>query len=597
MRRPEKTIAVLPFVNMSSNAENEYFSDGMTEEIINALAKIQGLKVTSRTSSFLFKDRKLSLPEIGKELNVSTILEGSVRLAGEQMRITAQLINVEDDFHFWSETFDRNLDDIFAVQDEISLLIADKLREHLGHFDIGDQLVEAQDIPVEVYKHYLRGRYFLMRLDLEGVLQGIAIMEEVTERQADFPLPYLGINQGYAYLGTMGLIPAHEGFMKSQPFLKKALELNENLPESQLNLSWIACWQNWDLEAAYRHLNKALALRPSDQIYLTISNTLAVEGKFEAALNYIDKALQLDPFSPMNRHFKGFIYHLQEKYEDAIAWYRQSLHVKADLGFPYRYWGEALLLMGRKEEALALFESPSPALKDKLNRLGGTTLTQAALGNTETCEEGIRELQTALDGPSMGLAMNFLIRTYTILGDHEQAMALIEKCVSIRFPSSLLFYTDPLLKPLRNSPRFQSLMQQMLGSSATYGFTERKYKQSLLDAEQLGAYKKSIEDLMEAEKPYLDPKLSLRDLAAMLGLPPNHLSRLLNEGFDKNFAEFVNAYRLESFKAKVADPKQRQMTILALAFDSGFNSKTVFNTFFKKAMGQTPRAYWKSVVG
>ncbi|MFT6337825.1 MAG: TolB-like protein/class 3 adenylate cyclase, partial [Halioglobus sp.] len=131
-----KTIAVLPFVNMSSNPENEYFTDGMTEEIINALAKIKSLKVTSRTSSFFFKNKNISIPQIGQELNVSTILEGSIRLSGNKMRITAQLINVADDFHFWSESFDRSMEDIFAVQDEISLLIADKLREHIGHFDI-----------------------------------------------------------------------------------------------------------------------------------------------------------------------------------------------------------------------------------------------------------------------------------------------------------------------------------------------------------------------------------------------------------------------------------------------------------------------------
>ena len=145
-KKETKTIAVLPFVNMSSNPENEYFSDGMTEEIINALAKIKGLKVTSRTSSFYFKNKNIPISKIGQDLNVSTILEGSIRLSGKKMRITAQLIDVVDDFHFWSETFNRSVEDIFAVQDEVSLLIADMLREHIGHFDTDDQLVPALDI-------------------------------------------------------------------------------------------------------------------------------------------------------------------------------------------------------------------------------------------------------------------------------------------------------------------------------------------------------------------------------------------------------------------------------------------------------------------
>jgi adenylate cyclase len=286
-KQEKKTIAVLPFINMSSKEENEYFSDGMTEEIINALAKIKGLKVTSRTSSFFFKNKNIPIPQVGKELNVSTILEGSIRLSGNKVRITAQLIDVRDDFHFWSETFDRSMTDIFAVQDEISLLIADKLREHLGHFEIEDQLVDAPDIPIETYKRYLEGRYYLMKLNLGNTQKAITIFKEVIAAQPDFALPYLDVNQAYAYLGTMGLMPAPEAFAEAKPFLDSALELDENLPESQINLSWICSWQNWDLEGAYRHINKAHQIRPSDLIYLTMANLLAVEGKLEASLTYI----------------------------------------------------------------------------------------------------------------------------------------------------------------------------------------------------------------------------------------------------------------------------------------------------------------------
>jgi len=147
----DKTIAVLPFVNMSSNIENEYFSDGITEEIINALAKIEGIKVTSRTSSFFFKGKNQSITEIGKQLHVSTILEGSVRLSGKKIRITAQLIQVEEDFHFWSETWDRKLDDIFEIQEEVALAVAEKTREHIGHFEI-DEALKRKHINLSAYE-------------------------------------------------------------------------------------------------------------------------------------------------------------------------------------------------------------------------------------------------------------------------------------------------------------------------------------------------------------------------------------------------------------------------------------------------------------
>ncbi|HDZ13473.1 MAG TPA: adenylate/guanylate cyclase domain-containing protein, partial [Pricia sp.] len=294
-KKEDKTIAVLPFVNMSADADNEYFSDGMTEEIINALTKIKGLKVTSRTSSFHFKNKNIPISKIGQELNVSNILEGSVRLSGNKMRITSQLIDVSDDFHFWSETFDRSIDDIFAVQDEVSLIIADKLREHVGHFKIDDLLVPAQDISAALYKKYLEGKYHLMKLDVQGTERAISIFEEVIAQQPDFALAYLGVNQGYAFLGTMGLIPAYDAFIKAKPFLDKAIELDGDLPEVQLNLAWISGWQKWDLKGAYAHLANAIESRPTDAMYLTMANFLTVEGKLDAAFNFTEKALELDP--------------------------------------------------------------------------------------------------------------------------------------------------------------------------------------------------------------------------------------------------------------------------------------------------------------
>ena len=334
-----KSIAVLPFVNMSSAKENEYFCDGMTEEIINALAKIKELKVTSRTSSFYFKNRNLPIPQIGAELGVSIILEGSIRLSGNMIRITAQLIDVEDDFHFWSETFDRTMENIFVVQDEISLFIADRLREHMGHFEIEDQLVETLDIPLKDYKLYLKGKYHLMKLNLPQTELAIDIFKEVIEEQQDFTLAYLGINQGYAFLGTMGLMPAQEAFEKAKPFLDKALSLDKNLPESQMNLAWIACYQDWDLPKAYLHINEALAMRPTDEMYLSMSNFLTIEGRLDEAFIYLEKALEIAPLSAMNVYYKGFLYYLKEAYEPALDWFDKSLALKPDLPFPPIYIG------------------------------------------------------------------------------------------------------------------------------------------------------------------------------------------------------------------------------------------------------------------
>ncbi len=591
-----KTIAVLPFVNMSSSEDNEYFSDGMTEEIINALAKIKGLKVTSRTSSFFFKNKNIPIPQIGKELNVSTILEGSIRLAGNKMRLTAQLIDVKDDFHFWSETFDRSMEDIFAVQDEISLLIADKLREHIGHFEIDEQLVEAPELSVDKYKQYLKGRYHLLKMSRQDIEKGLSILTQVIDTDAQFPLAYLGVHLGYSLLGTLGLMPAEEAFAKGKPFLDKAIALNENLPECQLHLSYAAFLEEWDLAKTYFHLNKSFDLRPSVEYYQSMTSTLGAEGKFDAAANFIETALQLDPFSAINYHLKGFIFYSQGKHKKALKWFEKSVSLKSNFKVSTLYLGQALIVSGQPGEALTYFQQLPADEGGDLMGLGGTTLAYAALGDIEKAESGVKKLEEALKTDVMGRAINFLILCYATLGNQEKTIHWIEQGISYRLPMMLYLYSEPMLKPMHNNPRFQVLMKEILGAETTVDFTKKKYKKSLLNADLLSQYQAQLSELMVTDRPYLDPDLTLRSLAERMSIPPNQLSQLLNEGFDKNFSEFINTYRLETFKAKVADPSQRQLTILALAYDSGFNSKTVFNTFFKKVMGKTPKAYWKEVV-
>jgi TolB-like protein/AraC-like DNA-binding protein/Tfp pilus assembly protein PilF len=589
-----KSIAVLPFVNMSSSTDVEYFSDGITEEIINALAKIQELKVTSRTSSFSFKGTNNTISEIGKQLNVSIILEGSVRLSGTSARITAQLIEAENDFHFWSETFDRDLMNVFDVQDEISLIIADKLREHLGHFEMEDRLVESYNVPFETYKKYLKGRFHLMKLDYTNTLKAISIFEEVIEQSPEFPLPYLDVNQGYAYMGTMGIIPALEGFTKAQPFLQKAIELGEDLPETQLNLSWISCWQKWDLKSAYLHLNNALSIRPTDNMYLTMSNYLTIEGKLEVAMKYIEKALEVAPFSSINIYYKGFLYYMMRQYDIALPYFKRSLELQPELPFPTVYIGACHLLSGRHEEGLSYFENLPEDNTGYLAKLGGTTISHAKIGNEVDTAAGISKLESFLLTPSAGNALNFLILCHAQLNNVDTALEYIDTAKENHFPLVLLLPTEPLAKPLHNISSFKESIAAILGDRNPLKQTS-KLKKSLFSDNEISKYKKQLKALMDSDKLYLDPELTLRSIAQKLNLPPNHMSLLLNTGFGQNFADFINSYRLEDFKLRLGEDTAHQLTLLALAYDSGFNSKTVFNTFFKKKMGITPTAYWKQI--
>ncbi|MEL6658866.1 MAG: helix-turn-helix domain-containing protein, partial [Bacteroidota bacterium] len=417
---------------------------------------------------------------------------------------------------------------------------------------------------------------------------------EVITTQPDFALAYLDINQGYSYLGTMGMLPAQEAFIKAKPFLDKALELDENLPESQRNLSWICGWQNWDFEGAYRHIVKAIESRPTEINYLSMANLLSVEGKFDAASNYIDKALQLDPFSAILIHFKGFNLYLQEEYEKAIPYFERSLSIQPDMPFPILYFGEILLLQGNPSAALTYFKNLPEKKGGGLTKLGGTTLAYAALGDTPKTEEYITKLEAKLATDTVGSAMHFLILVKTRMGKYEEAIEMLQQAIDYKLPLVLLLYTEPLMKPLRTHPRFQELMHPIFGKETTFDLSKKRYKKSLLDRKLIDQYKQQLKTLMSEKAPYLNSELTLRGLAEMMDIPPNRLSQLLNEGYDKNFSEYINSYRLEAFKSKAADPSLQHLTILGLAYDSGFNSKTIFNTFFKKNEGMTPKIWLKS---
>lgn len=591
------SIAILPFVNMTADAENEYFSDGLTEEIINALTKIEGLQVTARTSSFAFKNRNDDVREIGRQLGVAYILEGSVRKSQEQIRITAQLIAVSDGFHIWSENFDRALTDIFALQDEISLLIADKIRENSLHFDIADQLVPDPGISQENYQLYLRARYHVQQFSKQEVEKGIALYQELIEQWPDYASAYLGVHMGYTFLGGMGLLPAAEAFLKAQPYLDRAIALDPQHPDCQLQLAGQFFWQKWDIANCHDYLRKALGQRPNHvETYQWMALTLAAEGRFREAMPYIDTALQLDPMSASHHYIKGAVHYFEEDYEWAARYFQKSLSIQPDFVFAHVLWAATSLRMGQFETGLQQFSQIPMQGDADLSKIGGMTLSYVLLGESKKVAEGIKKLEAAMESDVIGRAWFFRILIHTTLGDHDKALDLIEEGVSHRLPILITFKVEPFLEPLRPYERFQRLMKQVLPASGSKADNSKKYQKSPLSPDEMAFYHQRLQRYLQQQQPYLEPDLNLRRLAHMIDLHPNYLSQLLNERIGQNFNEFINTFRLEVFKEKVHDPANHHLTILALAYDSGFNSKTVFNTFFKKNMGMTPRQYYKKIV-
>jgi adenylate cyclase len=378
------------------------------------------------------------------------------------MRITAQLIDVARDVHFWSETFDRPLDDVFAVQDEISLLIARKLREQFGHLEVEGHLVDAPGIPVDTYRRYLKGRYHLLKMSRADIDLGLSLLEEVIRDQPRFALAYLGVHLGYALLGTIGFMPAGEAFALGKPYLDKAIGLNPDLPECQLQLAWMSFLNEWDLDGAYRHLNRAFEIRPTVDFYQSMASALVAEGKFSEALHYLGTALQLDPFSEINYHLKGFVYYSQGDFEKAMEFFEKRFRMNGVYSVSALYWGQALLCTGRMAEGLAFFEA-LPAGPQDLVKLGGTTLAYAASGDRVRAEAGIAALESFLQTDLKERALYLLILCHVALHRPEEALRLIEAGISSRLPLMVYLPTEPMLRPLRPLPGFRELMRRILG--------------------------------------------------------------------------------------------------------------------------------------
>jgi adenylate cyclase len=253
---------VLPFVNMSDDKSQEYFSDGLAEELLNDLAKIPGLRVAARTSSFQFKGKTEDLRTVGEKLNVSTLLEGSVRKEGDRVRITAQLIKASDGFHLWSETYDRELKDVFAVQDDIARAVAGSLKVALLGGTTAAASTQAKN--PEAYNAYLQGRYFVERLDREDVEKALGYFEKAIQLDPSYAPAWTGLADVRIGQANRGYLPAEEGYRKAREAAERALALDPNLAEAHAAMGWIKASYEWDWAGADASYQRALALEPGN---------------------------------------------------------------------------------------------------------------------------------------------------------------------------------------------------------------------------------------------------------------------------------------------------------------------------------------------
>jgi len=453
-----KSIVVLPFVNMSDDSESEYFSDGMTEEIINALAQLKDLRVAARTSSFAFKGLTPDLTEVGAKLRVATVLEGSVRKAGDRLRITAQLIEVSSGYHLWSERYDRELDDVFAIQDEIARAIAKKLQITLGA-GLAEQFIRPPTENLEAYDLYLKGRYFV-NLGGEGPLKGLEYFQEALACDPQYALAYAGIAEAYNWLGNTGILRPKEAMPKAREAGMRALELDETLAEAYLTLGWLAWTYDFEWSNAEKHFLRALDLNPGlPQLHSLYGFFLASMGRFAESLSEIRHGIDLDPLSQFGHILLGQILAFLGRFPDAMDPLRTALELDPTSWLANNIIGMAYRLDSNYPEAKEALQVAIALAGRHPWTLNELALTYAALGERDQAEAIYEELvERSRDEYVAPASLSYITAG---LGRTDEAFEWLDRAYEERDATLNWVSIIPHLDPLRDDPRFTVLLERM----------------------------------------------------------------------------------------------------------------------------------------
>lgn len=459
------TIAVLPFLNMSRDADSDYFSDGIAEELLNVLSKIRGLRVAARTSAFSFKGKQTTIADIGKALNVASVLEGSIRMAGNRIRISVQLVKVADGYQLWSETYDRTMDDIFAVQDDIAASVVKELRVRL----LGEQLgtgsrrnvtsevaaaVRGRAGNPEALRLMLLGRYFLDRTTREDTDKAIAQFRKALDLDPDYALCLAELGRAYSIQAGRAWIPIARGFDLSRDAAQAALLLEPNLAEAHAQLGRIQLTHDWNFSSARLSYRRALDLAPWNSSVLDGAGMLAYKlGQLEEALELSRRVLVQDPLSAPFWHNLGLIANTAGRLEESETAFRRALEI-----VPQRFVSNALLALvlmdqGRAEDAFAqVMHEP-----DEFWKLWSVAILHHSSGHVADSNEAIRQLtEKHAEGNAYQIA-----EVYSMRGEVDRAFDWLELAYEERDSGMTHVRVNQRFRCLRDDPRWPALLEKV----------------------------------------------------------------------------------------------------------------------------------------
>ncbi len=457
---PPKSIAVLPFASLSPDPDNEYFSDGITDEIITHLSKISDLKVTSRTSVMRYKKTDRTLREIGADLGVASVLEGSVRRAANRVRITAQLVDVNSDNHLWAETYDRDLTDIFDIQSNVAEKIAVALRARLQPTEQA-RIGKRPTDDLEAYSLFLRGIYHFNRFTVDAALRAVQNFEAALERDPGFALAYVGLARVYLMLGIgSGPVPPSEAFQSAMDAASQALQLDDSLLDAHGIIGAVHTWWSWDWKAAAEAFERANGgCAECEKPHVEFGFYLAAQKRHEEAIRNARTALDLDPVSLIVNTHVALQYYWARDFERATEQLHKTLELDPMFPPAVSLLGWIRLLAGEPEAAVGAFERALRIGGQMSPLLAALGCGQAAVGRTDDARAMLRALQ---EGPSDHYSSpRDRALVYTWLEDTEQALAGLERGVQEHAPWMTFLNVDPVWDRLRDEPRFKAIVQQL----------------------------------------------------------------------------------------------------------------------------------------
>jgi TolB-like protein/Tfp pilus assembly protein PilF len=453
------SIAVLPFANMSADPENEFFADGLAEELINALTKIEGLRVAARTSAFSFKGKDAHVRDVGRQLDVGTILEGSVRRSGNKVRVTAQLVKCDDGYHLWSERFDRDLDDVFQIQDEITEAIVEHLKVRLLG-GTSKATVRRPTVNVDALTLYQKGRYFWNKRTESNLDRGVEYFEEALKIDPGYPMAHVGLADAQNLYGFYNLRPPGEAFPRAREAAERALALDSSLAAAHTSVAYVQFYHDWNWDEAEKTFLHAQSLDPSYAFAFSFhGNLLLALRRNEEAVARWTHSLKLDPLATIQNLGLGWAHYHAGQFEQAIESMRGALEMDPAFMVGHLFIGRAYEHAGQLDRAVSSFEKAAELSERMPNTLAELGRACAKTGDRVRATALLEELEEA--AARCYVSPYDLALMHMALGNADLAFELMDRAADIRSPDLVMMNVDARMNPFRDDPRFASVVKKV----------------------------------------------------------------------------------------------------------------------------------------